>query len=286
MDAEIHLHDFINLFSSVEENIITSKPVYNKVLKMNFSEVNGGFLSVIEYITLGIGIVFLIYFALRTAIVKPAKLKFSAVWLYAGLISIGAAALCLISGSRVLFFFCLIEIILSACAVAGMITIDFIARSERRKTCKYIPEYIIIAGVYYPSDEFFARVNGGLDFWKKHPESEIICTGAKIGSQPMSQAEAMREYLLRAGVPEEKIHIENKSLSTADNLRNSHEITGNKNRGIVAVTSDYHAARIKLLGRKTGFAGLRVLPVPFKGISWPNYALRELYLILKMLISL
>ena len=233
-----------------------------------------------------LGVLFLLYFFIRTAIVKPARLKFSVFWLYAGIISILVSVLLFFTQNVFLFLLCLFEIGLCLIAAAGMIYIDAFARSEHKKTYIDVPEYIIIAGVHYPSYEFNARVDAALYFWQNNKETEIICTGGKVTTEPAAQAEAMYEVLRKAGVPAKKIHIESKSLSTADNLRYSAEIIGDKNKRIAIVTSDYHVLRAEIIARKVGYSGVAAIPVSFKGVSWPNYALRELYLIVRTLIKI
>ncbi|MFD2422727.1 YdcF family protein [Amycolatopsis pigmentata] len=80
----------------------------------------------------------------------------------------------------------------------------------------------------------------------------MVVSGGQGPDEPVSEAEAMGDYLREAGVPAEKILLEDKATSTEENLRFSvavlaeHGHTGK----MVAVTSNYHMFRTAVLARR------------------------------------
>ena len=72
----------------------------------------------------------------------------------------------------------------------------------------------------------------------------------------ISEAEAIRRYLLERGVPESQILLEDKSENTEANLRNSaaliREREGGAEAGIAIATTNYHVFRAGLLAEEMG----------------------------------
>ena len=52
----------------------------------------------------------------------------------------------------------------------------------------------------------------------------VLCTGAQADGYPRSEADACREVLMREGVPESAIWLEDESRSTEENAINSTQI--------------------------------------------------------------
>lgn len=80
---------------------------------------------------------------------------------------------------------------------------------------------------------------------------KVILAGGKKNNETISQSKRMEQYLLRKGYPQERILIENKSLTTEQNLCNSF----NKyyyllSDGVDLITSDFHALRTMVLSTK------------------------------------
>jgi uncharacterized SAM-binding protein YcdF (DUF218 family) len=85
----------------------------------------------------------------------------------------------------------------------------------------------------------------------------IITSGGQGADEDMPEARAMADYLIAAGVPEERIVTEEESATTEQNLRNSKEIMADRKPGYqsVVVTNNFHAFRAALTARRLGVDG-------------------------------
>ena len=84
----------------------------------------------------------------------------------------------------------------------------------------------------------------------------VVVSGGKGEDEPVSEAQAMKEYLIQKGVGTEKIISEDQSFSTEENLVNSRNklaVSTNTSFPIYLSTSNYHQYRAQYLARQIGF---------------------------------
>ena len=109
---------------------------------------------------------------------------------------------------------------------------------------------------YEPSQRLQERLDAALSVLEKYEDSVCIVSGGKGEDETVSEAEAMRAYLEKRGVAPERILLEDRATSTAENLSYSMEILKEKglseNTAIVGISGDYHAMRIDLLAKQQG----------------------------------
>lgn len=119
-------------------------------------------------------------------------------------------------------------------------------------TCRPLPgDVIIVLGAKLieekPSAMLRLRLDEALRLYKNNYAPTIIVSGAQGPDETTSEAVAMKAYLVAHGIPSEKIHIEDKSFNTLQNLHNSHAIMqqfGYRNAIIVSNLSHMHRALI------------------------------------------
>lgn len=94
--------------------------------------------------------------------------------------------------------------------------------------------------------------------------------------ETISEAQAMHDYLLTKGVPEEDMIQEDQSASTRENLVNVQKMfdRNDEKHSYVCVTSDYHVFRTSMIARHIG---LDVQGVGSKTALyyWPSAMIRE-----------
>lgn len=85
----------------------------------------------------------------------------------------------------------------------------------------------------------------------------IVTSGGQGGDEAVPEARAMADYLLAAGVPDDRLLVEDRSTTTRENLLYSKEIMAGRDRDYrcVLVTNNFHAFRTALLARKLGVNG-------------------------------
>lgn len=106
-----------------------------------------------------------------------------------------------------------------------------------------------------------ARLNRALRVYRAETaighEPLVVTSGGKGSDEAVSEADAMADYLLAAGVAGTSIVREGRSRNTEENLRNSLEVLrrhGMDSAGarITVVTSNFHALRAAALTRRLG----------------------------------
>lgn len=121
------------------------------------------------------------------------------------------------------------------------------------------------------------RVDKAIEIYQRCKEKPILIpSGGKGADESVSEAFAMKEYLLAHGIPEDHIILEDTSKTTMENLANSKAIiqkTRKKSR-IALVSSNYHVYRCMLYAHKIK---LKCVGIGAKvaWYFWPSATLRE-----------
>ena len=170
-------------------------------------------------------------------------------------------------------------------------------------------DYIIIHGAGLdgprPTPLLAGRIDKALELWKKqHQRGKFVVSGGQGSDEVVSEAQAMRDYLLEKGVPADAILMEDKSTTTWENLKNSiaviradqatsggtdaasDDVTASDSAGAcgnfttAVVSSDFHVFRCAEyahnLGIKADGIGSHT-----KGWYWPTAFIREFIAITK-----
>ena len=170
-------------------------------------------------------------------------------------------------------------------------------------------DYIIIHGAGLdgtrPTPLLAGRIDKALELWnKQHQQGKFVASGGQGADEVVSEAQAMRDYLLEKGVPADAILMEDKSTTTWENLKNSiaviradratsggtdaasDDVTASDSAGAcgdfttAVVTSDFHVFRCAEyahnLGIKADGIGSHT-----KGWYWPTAFIREFIAISK-----
>ena len=108
-----------------------------------------------------------------------------------------------------------------------------------------------------PSASLKSRLDSAYNYAKKNPSALVVVSGGQGKNEIISEAEAMKRYLVKKGLSEERIIKEDRSTSTRENLAFSKEILDSlfeKEYRVAVVSNDYHVLRAKSLAREVGFS--------------------------------
>jgi uncharacterized SAM-binding protein YcdF (DUF218 family) len=95
------------------------------------------------------------------------------------------------------------------------------------------------------------RLEKALELYEAGMAREIIVSGAMGEGETVTEAYAMKKYLVERGVPAELIHMEDRSHNTYENLKYSQEIMQtNSLETAIIVSNDFHIFRSLILARK------------------------------------
>ncbi len=117
-------------------------------------------------------------------------------------------------------------------------------------------DVIIVLGAqvwgYEPSPSLRERCDWAYDLYKQGYALKMILSGGH-GSGYVSEAEAMRRYLERKGVPGDAMLLEDQSNSTRTNLQYSQRIMQREGmKTAILVTNRFHQKRAQLIARQLG----------------------------------
>lgn len=120
------------------------------------------------------------------------------------------------------------------------------------------------------------RLDKAIEYYHSNKDINIIVSGGQGKDEIMTEALAMKNYLVENNVDEEKIILEDKATTTLENIIFSKEIIGDLNLGdrILIVTSDYHLFRGRFIASILGFDNEGLCSIS----SWSNrlyYMIRE-----------
>lgn len=140
-----------------------------------------------------------------------------------------------------------------------------------------------------PSKILQLRLDTAYDWYMEDKDRIIVTSGGQGSDEKLSEGEAMRNYLIKKGVPEDHVIAECNSKTTYENFKFSKELLDNKGiydgDTIVIITNNFHCFRAQGYAKKAGFDSVKTLaaPTPVFGII-PNY-LREGFAFIKYIIS-
>ena len=127
------------------------------------------------------------------------------------------------------------------------------------------------------------RLDAAVKAWKAQPCWVVVC-GARGSNEPVEEAYAMRDYLIRQGVDAQWILTDPDSYNTRQNINNAVNLLADKRVERVAiVTSDYHVPRAMAIAEDAGLDACGI-PAPTKlgmrfwlknhgreGLAWIKY---------------
>lgn len=167
------------------------------------------------------------------------------------------------------------------CVLLGTI---IIAIKSVKKKVDYNKDYMIILGCQIKKDGSLtpllkSRVDKALEFRNKQLESTgkdltFIASGGKGNDEIISEAEAIKNYLIEQGINKNKILLDNKSTNTFENIKFSNELIKEKNAQVAYSTTNYHVLRTGLIATGQGlyFEGIGSKT---KSYFWINAFIRE-----------
>ncbi len=142
--------------------------------------------------------------------------------------------------------------------------------------------YVIIHGCGLADGERMTkllsnRVDRAIGIYRKcRVKPYIIPSGGKGSDEKISEAEAMKRYLLEHGIPEEHILPEDASATSRENLVNSKKIIDAREGGrkTALVSSNYHIYRCLRLAREIGLKCTGI-GADVALYYWPSALIRE-----------
>ena len=161
---------------------------------------------------------------------------------------------------------------------------SFVIRSARTDRDPERPYLIVLGAAVYgdrPSLTLVRRLEGALSYLNAYPDSVAIVSGGMGPGETVTEAEAMRDWLVSRGVAKERILLEDRAASTRENLDFSFAIIrerGDEPDGNVAIVSSaYHLYRAKAMAHLAGVEAAGVAAPWGYFFVMLNYFIREAF---------
>lgn len=184
--------------------------------------------------------------------------------------------LALIKKSMTLFF---------ALWLVSFVVVESIIISSQSSDENYKVDYLLILGAGLRGEDLsltlYNRMETGLNYLLKHPEVKVIVSGGKGPGEAITEAAAMKRFLILKGIEDSRIIKEESSTSTFENLKHSkQQLLNNDEAKVLIVTNDFHMFRAKLLAKRAGLIPYG-LPSKTPPIVLVNCYLREYFAVIK-----
>lgn len=123
----------------------------------------------------------------------------------------------------------------------------------------YREDAVIVLGAAVHGDKPSAvladRLDAAVEYYEKNKNAVIVVTGGKGMQENVTEAAAMEKYLIRRGVPKDKIIKEEKATNTFENFVYSKEILDEKlgvGYTVSYITNEYHIFRSGEIAKTAG----------------------------------
>jgi len=167
------------------------------------------------------------------------------------------------------------------CVLLGTIILSLKASKHNPN---YDKDYVIILGCKIQKDGKLTkllkgRVDRATEFATKQKEETgkdivFIPSGGQGSDEIISEALAMKNYLIENGIKEKNIILEDKSTNTLENFKFSHKLMKKKDAKIAFSTTNYHVFRSGLLATSLNIK-LEGMGAKTKSYFWINAFIRE-----------
>ena len=140
-------------------------------------------------------------------------------------------------------------------------------------------DYLIVLGasVYQdgPSPALTRRLNAVMACLDEHPGAIIIASGGQGENEPISEAQCIRDELVRRGVDPARIRMEDQSRDTLENLANCRAMIADDGAAVGIVTNNYHIWRSLRMARRAGFTNAHGIAAEYTGPPLLHFMVRE-----------
>ncbi len=168
-------------------------------------------------------------------------------------------------------------------------------------------DYVIVLGArvkeHTVSSSLKKRLDKAIEYAQENPDTILVLSGGKGADEPMTEARAMYEYLVYNGVDKEQLLLEERSVSTVENIAYSKVVIErhraytrrerekkkpmhvHKNEGYMVVedkpleigvlSSNFHIYRAVRIAEKWGFDNVSGISAPSDPVLFIHFCVRE-----------
>ncbi len=173
-----------------------------------------------------------------------------------------------------LLMFLVVEIVI----LSGMLTMP----------AKKLPVIIVLGACIrgtHITGSLKRRLDKALLYLHDNPETVAIVSGGQGRGEEVTEAAAMREYLLENGLPDERIIMEDRSKTTKENLEFSKKLLKRGEDKIGIVTNNFHIYRAMRIAKAAGYKKVYGITAGCDPVLFLNYMVREFFAVVWLYIE-
>lgn len=238
----------------------------------------------VKYVILAVEIFFLLLFIMPLPVVNEGNLAGMLFFILLILMTVFFKPFCELLGKlwgkvpgKILI------IVVGLFLVAGFtyVSILSIKMYKAQKNAPQDTELIVVLGCQVrgekPSRMLRRRLDTAYEAMQKHPDAICVVSGGQGWGESISEAEAMKRYLIEKGADEDRVIMEDRSTSTFENIKFTFEITDKLGYGrdITIVTDGFHQYRASLIAKQEGAENITAYSASTEPRFLPTYWVRE-----------
>jgi len=181
-----------------------------------------------------------------------------------------------------------IAVILLLLFMVSFIIIETAIISANFNSSSTNPDYLIVLGAGLKGENLsltlLKRMEKTLVYLQENPKAKAVVSGGKGFDEKIAEAEAMKRYLVKKGISQERVIKEDRSTSTMENFKFSKEILikngWNEKDEVAVVTNEFHMMRARLIAERNGIKSVALTcSTPYSVIL--NNFTREYFAVIK-----
>lgn len=152
-----------------------------------------------------------------------------------------------------------LKVLLIAGLSIAVVFSSFLIIYGKSDNVTYREDAVIVLGAAVhgktPSLTLKRRLDTAVEYHSQNPDAVIIVSGGKGAQEDITEAEAMKNYLINNGVTADKIIKEEAATSTYENFTFSKEILDShfdSDYTVAFITNEYHTLRAGLCAKQAG----------------------------------
>lgn len=147
-------------------------------------------------------------------------------------------------------------------------------------------DYVVVLGYALEDNQMTEtlklRLDRAYEYAIDNPNANIVLCGGVTGSNTVSEAKVMYDYLVTKGIVSTRMRLEDTSTDTIENIQNCKSYIDTKSK-VVVLSSNYHVYRASKICEKAGFE-VHTLGSKAPILLLPNQFLHEKLGFIKMMI--
>jgi uncharacterized SAM-binding protein YcdF (DUF218 family) len=140
-------------------------------------------------------------------------------------------------------------------------------------------DYAVVLGAQVkgtlPSKALKKRLDRAYSWAQEYPDGILILSGGQGGGEDISEARCMWNDLTERGIATERLVMEDRSVTTRENLLFADQLTGCSKKRCGIISNNFHICRALMLAEKLGYEDPVGIPAASDPLMQLHYIVRE-----------